>query len=122
MNRLLAFAYGLVVYCFFLVTFSYAMGFVGNVVVPKGIDGGAAGPVVVAVLVNVTLLGLFAVQHSVMARPAFKRRWTRIVPKPVERSTFVLFASAVLALRLWQWRPNGGVVLSVTVRLVIGLV
>ena len=114
MNRLLAFAYGLVVYCFFLVTFTYAMGFVGNVVVPKGIDGGVYGPVIVAVLVDVALLGLFAVQHSVMARPAFKRRWTKIVPKPVERSTFVLFASAVLALLLWQWRPIGGVVWSVT--------
>ena len=114
MNRSLAFAYGLVVYCFFLVTFTYAMGFVGNLVVPKAIDDGAAGPVVAAVLVNVALLGLFAVQHSVMARPAFKRRWTKIVPKPVERSTFVLFASAVLALLCWQWRPIGGVVWSVT--------
>jgi len=114
MNRLLAFAYGLVVYCFFLVTFLYAMGFVGNLIVPKAIDDGAAGPVVAAVLVNVALLGLFAVQHSVMARPAFKRRWTKIVPKPVERSTFVLFASAVLALLLWQWRPIGGVVWAVT--------
>ena len=114
MNRLLAFAYGLVVYCFFLVTFLYAMGFVGNLIVPKAIDDGATGPVVAAVLVNVALLGLFAVQHSVMARPAFKRRWTKIVPKPVERSTFVLFASAALALLLWQWRPIGGVVWSVT--------
>ena len=114
MNRLLAFAYGVVVYGFFQVTFLYAMGFVGNLIVPKAIDDGASGPVAVAVLVNVALLGLFAVQHSVMARPAFKRRWTKIVPKPVERSTFVLFASAVLALLLWQWRPIGGVVWSVT--------
>jgi methanethiol S-methyltransferase len=114
MNRLLALAYGVVVYCFFLVTFLYAMGFVGDVIVPKAIDDGASGPVVVAVLVNVALLGLFAVQHSVMARPAFKRRWTRIVSRPVERSTFVLFASAVLALLIWQWRPIGGVVWSVT--------
>jgi protein-S-isoprenylcysteine O-methyltransferase Ste14 len=97
------------------------MGFVGNLIVPKAIDGGADGPVVVAVLVDVALLGLFAVQHSVMARPAFKRRWTKIVPKPVERSTFVLFASTVLALLLWQWRPIGGVVWSATDPVVIGL-
>jgi methanethiol S-methyltransferase len=120
MNRLFAFAYGVAVYCFFLVTFLYAMGFAGNLIVPKAIDDGVAGPVVVAVLVNVALLGLFAVQHSVMARPAFKRRWTKIVPKSVERSTFVLFASAALALLLWQWRPIGGVVWSVTDPVAVG--
>jgi methanethiol S-methyltransferase len=114
MNRLLGLAYGAIVYGFFLVTFLYAMGFVGDFVVPKAIDGGDEGPVVLAALVNVALLGLFAVQHSVMARPAFKRRWTKIVPKPVERSTFVLFASAVLALMMWQWRPIGAVVWTVT--------
>ena len=113
MNRLLAFAYGIAVYGFFQVTFLYAIGFVGNLIVPKAIDDGASGQVIVAVLVNVALLGLFAVQHSVMARPAFKRRWTKIVPKPVERSTFVLFASAVLALLLWQWRPIPALVWSV---------
>ncbi|HZF30168.1 MAG TPA: isoprenylcysteine carboxylmethyltransferase family protein [Gammaproteobacteria bacterium] len=119
--RLLGLAYGVIVYCFFLATLLYAMGFVGSLFVPKGIDGGVAGPVIVAVLVNVALLGLFAVQHSVMARPGFKRRWTKIVPKPVERSTFVLFASAVLALLTWQWRPITAVVWTVTDPVAVGV-
>ena len=98
--------YGLLVYLFFLATFSYAIGFVANLsLLPTTIDGGAAVPLAEALAVDLGLLGLFAVQHSVMARRAFKRWWTRIVPEPVERSTFVLAASLVLALLLWQWRP-----------------
>ena len=115
MARIVGTLYGIVVYVFFLGTFLYAIGFVENVVVPKSIDAPDAGaPLSIALLVNAGLLSLFAVQHSVMARPAFKRWWTRIVPSFVERSTFVLFASLALALLCWQWRPLTSQVWTVT--------
>jgi methanethiol S-methyltransferase len=105
--RLLAFAYGLFAYTLFLGTYLYAIGFIGDFAVPTRLDSSAQGPFGWALLVNLLLLGLFAVQHSVMARPGFKAVWTRIVPKPVERSTYVLFSSLALILMFALWQPMG---------------
>ena len=113
MSRSLAVLYGGVCYAAFLVTFLYAIAFVAGMGVPKHIDNGAATPLATALIIDIALLALFAVQHSGMARPAFKRWWTRFVPQPIERSTFVLVSSLVLALLFWQWRPLPQVVWQV---------
>jgi protein-S-isoprenylcysteine O-methyltransferase Ste14 len=105
MGRVLAFIYGLVAYVFFFVSFTYAAGFAGNIVVPKSIDSGTPGPIGTALVVDAALLMLFAIQHSGMARRGFKRWLTRFIPQPVERSTYVLLASCVLLLLYALWRP-----------------
>ncbi|OBF32995.1 hypothetical protein A5724_20420 [Mycobacterium sp. ACS1612] len=112
MNRYFAMAYGVISYALFLVVFVYAIGFVGGLT-PRNVDNAIAAPTIPALAVDAALLALFAAQHSVMARPAFKRWWTRYVPRPVERSTYVLLASMVLALLLWQWRDIPAVVWQV---------
>jgi protein-S-isoprenylcysteine O-methyltransferase Ste14 len=104
-RRVATVVYGAVAYLSFVASFAYLIGFLGDLVVPKGIDDGAEADKTTAVVVDLALLGIFAIQHSVMARPWFKRVWTRVVPGGVERSTYVLVSSAVLTLLLWQWRP-----------------
>src|SRR5690349_17244663 len=109
--------FGAAAYVVFLASFLYAVAFVGNLPVPKTIESGVTGPIVPAILSQTMLLGLFAIQHSVIARPAFKRWWTRFVPEPIERSTYVLLASLALLLLYWQWRPIPDIVWLVDHRL-----
>ena len=114
-SRVLTLLYGVSTYLFFFATFVYLVGFVGDWVVPKTIDSGQPAPSAGdAIAINLLLLGLFAVQHTIMARPAFKQWWTRIVPPQVERSTFVLLATVALAVMVWQWRPIPDVIWQVT--------
>jgi len=105
MSRLIALVYGIACYAFFFVTFLYTIAFVENFPVPRTIDSGPHVPMMEALIVNMLLMALFAIQHSVMARPQFKAWWTQFVPKSVERSTYVLFATLLVALMCWQWRP-----------------
>jgi protein-S-isoprenylcysteine O-methyltransferase Ste14 len=114
MGKLLSVLYGVLSYAFFFVTFVYAIAFVELLPVPKTIDSGPAGPLVPSLLIDTALLGVFAIQHSVMARPAFKAWWTKIVSPAIERSTYVLFSTLALALLLWQWRPAPTIVWTVT--------
>src|SRR5215469_5466133 len=113
LKRILFFAYGSLCYLIFLGTFLYAIGFIGNFGVPTTLDGVQTGPLAFSLAINAGLLTLFAVQHSVMARKWFKEWWTRLVPKPIERSTFVLFSSLALILLFTFWRPLGGVIWSI---------
>lgn len=113
LKRIMFFAYGSVSYLIFFGTFLYAIAFIGNFGVPRTLDGELNGSLGIAFAIDAGLLALFAIQHSVMARKWFKEWWTRFVPKPLERSTYVLFSSVALIFLFWQWRPLGGVVWSV---------
>ena len=125
MGRIIGFLYGLVAYLVFLGAFLYAIGFVTNLWVPKAIDTGSDVPIDEALVINILLMSLFAIQHSVMARPVFKKWWTQFVPVSVERSTYVLLASLALILLFWQWRPIPTIVWQIadpqTAMLVLGL-
>ena len=113
LKRLTVFVYGVVCYLVFFATFLYAIGFIGNVWVPKSMDSGPQVPLYRALLINLALLAVFALQHSIMARQWFKDAWTKLIPKEAERSTYVLFSSLALLLLFWKWEPMGGVVWSV---------
>ena len=104
-KRLLVFIFGVIVYLLFLFTVLYGIGFVGNIAVPKSIDTGVPSPLATSILINLVLVAIFGISHSVMARPAFKKQWLHLIPEPAERSIYVLVASLSLLLLFWQWRP-----------------
>ncbi|WP_057461931.1 hypothetical protein [Pseudovibrio sp. POLY-S9] len=114
MGRALAFSYGILSYIVFFLTFLYAIGFVANIVVPKGIDSGSPGAFLPSLGINLLLLTIFALQHSVMARPGFKLIWKKIIPQPIERSTYVLLSSLALCLIFFYWQPMARVVWDVS--------
>src|SRR5262245_52261417 len=122
MKRLIALAYGSACYGVFFATLLYAIGFLGNFAVPKSIDSLPQGSIITALLIDAALLAVFALQHSIMARPWFKSAWTRIVPKPVERSTYVLFSSVAMLLLFWLWQPIQGVVWRVDSKAAVTLI
>jgi protein-S-isoprenylcysteine O-methyltransferase Ste14 len=122
MKRIVAFSYGTLCYFVFLATFVYAVLFIGNIALSRTLDGEATAQFGQALLINALLLGAFAVQHSVMARPAFKQWWTRLIPKPVERSTYVLFSSLALLLLFYAWQPLGGTLWDVRDPIVRGMI
>jgi protein-S-isoprenylcysteine O-methyltransferase Ste14 len=105
MGRILSLCYGIVAYLIFVGAFLYAIGFVDGVVVPKTVDDGTTVAIAEAIAINLVLLTIFALQHSIMARQPFKRWWTTVIPASIERSTYVLLASLALILVFWQWRP-----------------
>lgn len=114
MGRGIAFLYGVVCYAIFFLAFLYLVGFLSNMLVPRSIDVGPAAATLTAFTINFALIALFGIQHSVMARPGFKEKWTKVVPESIERSTYVLISSLVLILLYWQWRPmTGGVIWAV---------
>ena len=110
MGRYIGFLYGVVCYAIFFVTFLYLIGFLANFMVAKGIDSGVAGPFGMSLAINLGLIALFGVQHSVMARPGFKAAWTKLVPESVERSTYVLISSVALIVLYWLWQPMTGII------------
>lgn len=122
LKRIAVLGYGLLCYALFLASFVYAVGFIGNLWVPVTLDGPVDVPLGQALITNALLLGLFAVQHSTMARPAFKRWWTRYVPRPIERSTYVLISSVLLIVLFAFWEPMGGQVWSVSAPLAQGVI
>lgn len=121
MRKTIEFAYSLIVYVMFLGTFLYAIGFIGNWIVPKSIDSGIERSLPSALIINSLLLGLFALQHSVMARPGFKKQWTRIIPASVERATYVLATNLCLILLYWKWAPVKSIVWNVQPPLLAGM-
>ncbi len=113
MKNSLILLYGVLSYIVFFVAFLCSIGFVGNLVIPKGIDAGIESGFTVSIIINLLLLSLFAIQHTIMARPAFKKWWTSIIGSAMERSTFVLLTSLILLLIFWQWRPMTGIIWEV---------